>query len=237
MASFRTVRIADDDPVLAQTGAEVWRVDLDAAREPPADAIEDLTEAERGRLARYRQVGDRARFACLRAALRRELGTRLGLPPRAVPIRIDPAGRPHLDGEPIRFSLAHSGEHGLIGLHATRRIGVDLEQLRPLDRIEAAARLILSPPEYGIWEAQPIEARLALLLRAWTAKEALLKAAGVGLASEPTSFRVLTETDDLAPHDPIAGLPFQSGDVVHALAVPPGYQAAVALLASPRDAA
>ena len=74
-----------------------------------------------------------------------------GVPPRQVPLRIGPHGRPELDGAsgspPVRFSLTHT--RGLIAcvLARTTDVGVDAEDLgRGLD-LDAIARRYFAPAE------------------------------------------------------------------------------------------
>lgn len=227
------IPIALDDAALRAHDLELWRVDLDAAREPSAEAVADLDADERARLARFRQVGDRARFAGLRAVLRQRLGIRLGIASSAVPIRIDARGKPRLPGDALWFSLAHCGDHGLIALSATNPVGVDLEQARSYERLDALADLTLSESERALWTNTRPGDRRALFLRAWTAKEAVLKAAGTGLLTDPRSLTVLDEHGTLAVRGTTACIGFDPfGDVVRPLSVAVGYAAALAVLTS-----
>lgn len=227
-----SVPVALDDPALREGGLEAWRVDLDASREPPQEAVADLDEAERARLARFHRVGDRARFACVRSTLRRRLGARLGLPAPAVPIRTDASGKPCLPDDAFWFSVAHSGDHGLIALHA-RPVGVDIEEARDYGDLEGLADAILSAAERPVWLAERPERRPALLLRAWTAKEALLKAAGSGLLGDPKALTVLAGDGALTVRGERRRLGFDpAGAILRALSAPAGYAAALAVLAA-----
>ncbi len=85
-----------------------------------------------------------------------------------------------------------------------RRPGVDIElRDRRLPDTRALARSVLSPAELDALDRSPRGERDALFLRAWTRKEAVLKAMGVGLSMPTTGFDVLRLTgsavEDVSP--------------------------------------
>lgn len=116
----------------------------------------------------------------MRAALRTLLGRYLRSSPISVPIEIEPAGKPFVEGGP-HFSLSHSGDMGLIAV-ASDRVGVDIEKVRAFPNAAALVERFFSTEESQQFAALPESLRNTAFIRGWTAKEALLKAAGVGLA-------------------------------------------------------
>jgi len=119
--------------------------------------------------------------------LRAVLGRYLGRPAAAVQFtrRTDPNARPGLPpGARLRldFSLSHAGDFAAVAVTRGIRVGVDVETPRPrLDPI-AVARAHFAPSETAALEACAQARQAALFLRLWTAKEAVLKALGTGLA-------------------------------------------------------
>ncbi len=113
-----------------------WRVPLRLEAPIPADDWAILSPAEADRAARLRQPADRVRSACTRAALRRLLGERIGLPPQDVPLAAGAHGRPALAGP---FGTGWAGwagwarEAGFQRL-ALRRIRTHRPGGRPLGR-------------------------------------------------------------------------------------------------------
>ncbi len=91
-----------------------------------------------------------------------------------------PHGKPRLPGG-AQFSLTHGGTLAAISL-ASRPCGVDAE---PLDRTISRPERLFSPQELSSGFSQP-----AL----WTRKEAVLKAAGCGIAHPLTSLDVSGRT-------------------------------------------
>jgi phosphopantetheinyl transferase len=99
---------------------------------------------------------------------------------------------------PFALSLAHSGEVGVAlvrpgGPHAPG-VGIDVEQTVPRDR--AAHDFALSESESallrGLADAQSEPLWFA---RFWTAKEAVAKAEGTGLAGNPRKFAIVSADD------------------------------------------
>ncbi len=118
--------------------------------------------------------------------LERMLGDRLGVPHSSIELTRDERGKPRIayPRTDLRFSISHSSATTVVALAWGREVGVDVEFLgrdvtgwtmwpgvlttAELERLPTAA-----------------SARNAHLLRAWVAKEAILKASGVGLALDP----------------------------------------------------
>lgn len=107
-------------------------------------------------------------------------------------------GRPLAAGAPgVGVSVSHAGGLLLVALAACCRVGVDVEPLaeRGLERLPAHA---LTTAELRELEA-PGADRIASFLSYWTRKEALLKAAGVGLAIEPRSIELAPPAGSAQP--------------------------------------
>ncbi len=181
------------------TGIEVFRLDLDTQVDAAA-ARRTLTAAERARADRFARTADRGRFTATRAALRGLLAERLGQQPGAVPIAADAHGKPFVDlpGERApAFNVSHSGVHALIALGDPRTVhalGVDIEQCRAGIEVEAMLSMAFTAREgRKVREApDPLQA----LYSRWAAKEALLKAVGVGVAEHLQSIGILDRGED-----------------------------------------
>ncbi len=183
-----------------------------------------LDAAERKRAADFHRERDRRMYTAAHVALRLLLGARLQTAPEAVefireecPTCGEPHGRPAVPGGRLHFSLSHSGGLALIGL-ADTVIGVDVEQTPSLDVATQTARM-LHPDETAELEALPEQDRAVGFGRAWTRKEAYLKAIGTGLSRSP-ALDYMGTGQTPAQHQPDWTL----ADV----AVPEGYLAAAA---------
>lgn len=103
--------------------------------------------------------------------------------PREVRLGRNRAGRPEVLGAPwLSVSLSHTGGAVLAACSVAGPVGVDIERVRPLRRPADLAARILDPADLARWRTRPRAERETALLRRWTCKEAVLKAAGCGLA-------------------------------------------------------
>jgi 4'-phosphopantetheinyl transferase len=106
-----------------------------------------------------------------RVALRRS-AARLGV--RLPKLQKKENGAP-VPSEGIYWSLAHKSRY-VAAVAVPRPVGIDIEQLRPVK--DGLAERIAASEE---WRLFPGDRHLAFF-RCWTAKEAVLKAEGVGIA-------------------------------------------------------
>ena len=102
-------------------------------------------------------------------------------------------GKPVLLGPDaeLTFNFSRSGGHALLAIGRDVPIGVDLERVDRVQDLDRLARLNLDATEHESWsELSPAE-RERGFLRAWTRKEACLKAWGVmGLSLDPQRLHV-----------------------------------------------
>ncbi len=127
--------------------------------------------------------------------LRAVLAEHMGLPPDRVPLERAPSGRPTVGGASgLEVSVSHTAGLVLVAVGRERRVGVDVELVRerPLRLLPAHA---LADAELAVLECCPVDKRLHALLRYWVRKEAVLKAAGVGLAIDPREVEVSSPTE------------------------------------------
>ncbi|MEO5678211.1 MAG: 4'-phosphopantetheinyl transferase superfamily protein [Acidimicrobiales bacterium] len=166
--------------MLAADGVHVWRV---ALGERPAGAAL-LSADERERAVRLRFERDRSAFVAGRAALRTILGGYLGADPAALGFVATEGGKPSVvDGGDLCFSFSRSTPWALVAVTRQRQVGVDIECVRPLTDVAGLVRAFFSPAEAEALAALPDAGRLAGFFAGWTAKEALAKATGSGLAA------------------------------------------------------
>jgi 4'-phosphopantetheinyl transferase len=197
--------------------------------EPDARTLSNLTDDERERMARFRFVEDRVRFAATRSTLRALLGSALNQAPERVPIQLGPNGKPCVSPElGMHFNVSHSGTEGLLAMSRGGPVGIDVEYRRPDVDYRSVAARVFAPSELAELDQLDETAALERFYRGWTYKEAVLKALGLGMASEPRRFAVLERPDLVVSAEPDA-LPVSPSRLhVAALPVPAGYAAALA---------
>ena len=82
----------------------------------------------------------------------------------------------------VAASLSHSGDRVLGALATAGLVGVDVERIRPRKEWDELASFALHPAERERIDALQGAARWRGFYRAWTLKEAMAKALGIGLA-------------------------------------------------------
>lgn len=169
---------------------DVWAIDL----EVPASAAKRLSavldDEEMDRLAGFRTESLRRRFAVAHAATRQILGGYLNLPFEAMRFNRGANNKPAVRGFSIAFNLSHSGELALCAVAAGGRLGVDIETVRAVPDAESLVSRFLARGEAEEFFQLPVIAREHAFLRAWTRKEAFMKATGEGMRRALDSFDV-----------------------------------------------
>lgn len=153
-----------------------------------------LTTDELARAKRFHFERDRRRFIVARGLLRRLLGGYLALPPQEIRFTYSDHGKPALldaqNPSGLQFNLSHSGEMMLVGVTLGHAIGVDIEQVRPLDDMMGIAASFFSAHENEMLATVPEGQKELAFFNCWTRKEAYIKAQGQGLSIPLNSFDV-----------------------------------------------
>jgi 4'-phosphopantetheinyl transferase len=125
-----------------------------------------------------------------RARLRALLGALLGIAPERVPLRSSAFGKPEVSSAGIHFNLSHARDVMLVAVSTDRPVGVDLEIPGPNEDPSPVVRAFFTARERDAWAALPPEEKLPSFYRAWTVKEAFLKARGGGLSGRVDSVEI-----------------------------------------------
>ena len=205
---------------------QVWQISLEVSEETLQAYENCLSVDERSRADRFHFLADRRRFIVSRGTLRHLLSRQFGRSPKDIEFCYGEYGKPSivLDSEShcnFHFNVSHSGELALCALGGQARVGVDIEKLKPIQRLDSMMERCLSKIELDQVNNEP-EPTHAFLQR-WTCKEAYLKAIGLGLSQsmqtvevEITPFKLVSVPKDCA-----------DGWQLHPIEVPEGYVSAL----------
>jgi 4'-phosphopantetheinyl transferase len=103
--------------------------------------------------------------------------------PETIELAYTDRGRPILPhDETVQFSISHTHDLVAIALTAGARVGIDLECVQPHWDLPELAKQIFSEKDLQTFQALAASEAPAAFFRAWTRKEAYLKARGEGIA-------------------------------------------------------
>lgn len=194
----------------AGVSVDVWIAELDENADAPSSLTASLSPAEVARARRYRFASDARRFALSHAALRLVLARYAHVAPHALVFSNrcrfcgGGHGRPTLVGIRDRpdFNMARTAGSAIIAVAYNAVVGCDVEHL---DRAspsvlgdEMGAAVLCECERRALEGANDVERR-ARVLSCWCRKEAVLKAAGQGLAFDPRSLVTGVAVDPPTP--------------------------------------
>ncbi len=183
-----------DDRGVEADEVHVWRVALDR---PEADArrcFQVLSADELLRVERLHVEQDRLRFAAGRSALRTILGRIPGEGPARLEFEYAENGKPRLANREIKdqleFNVSHSHSLALVAVAWSRRVGVDVEQVREMADFGEIVERFFSQHERAAFAKIEHDQRTEAFFRGWVRKEAVLKVTGAGMSLPLDSFDV-----------------------------------------------
>ena len=204
-------------------GIEIWLLKLNLQAPISNSDFLLLNEYERANALRFHTHADQVRSTATRAALRRLLVTKVAMPSCKLNFLTNNFGKPYLKGaSDIDFNVSHAGEYALIAISTKGKIGVDIEDCdRQLD-VRALSEYVFTR----------IERQCAIettedFIKRWVAKEAVLKAVGVGISEHLQVVSVLPDNNE--GYRVICDYPKWEGIKVWSIKVPNRYAAALAV--------
>lgn len=167
---------------------DIWPLTLTGEDAEYSRCLGWLDQRERARAARFLRRQDSERYVLAHGGLRFILGHYLGLDPARIEFSSTSTGKPKLAGlrpehMALTFNLSHAHGQAMVVIGQGREVGVDLEMIREDVEVLKLAERFFSGREQLHMRSTAPESRSREFFRYWVAKEAVLKAEGVGLAS------------------------------------------------------
>ena len=173
---------------------DVWRsrIDLSAAKIDEYRAT--LSDDELKRAEQFTFPNKQEEYVVTRGLLRSALALVLKQDPGSFNFNYSESKKPYLktevDRQPIAFNVSHSHGQALVAISLGRKLGVDIEKIRPEVEFEKLASRFFSSAEHkALMECAQAE-RVAAFFATWTRKEAFVKAVGKGIAFGLSEFDV-----------------------------------------------
>jgi len=157
-------------------------------------------EEKTAAIRRFVRRDDRLRGLWSSLLIRSLICRDLGIPNHELRFGREEWGKPFLLNRPAyQFNAAHAGDWA-IAITDCRPVGVDIEEIRPLDLTIAHSHF--SPAEAAALDAQPAAEKQGYFFSLWVLKESFLKATGEGLHRELSSFTVTPSTQGVRLDQP-----------------------------------
>lgn len=146
---------------------------------------------DRTAVSKYRYYDDCMRSAAGRLLARTLLAEYSELPVNQIRVRREKYGKPIMESSLgrnlIKYSVSHSGEMVVLAFTKGGSIGIDIEEQKRIPEYKDLASNIFAPEE----SSRIIKSKNSgLFYTYWTAKEAYLKALGLGLSKSLKSFYI-----------------------------------------------
>ena len=164
---------------------------LRLAKLEEAASFEGLLHAtEREQAAAVPNPLQRSRFVVSRGLRRAMLSACTGVSADSLVFAHDGEGKPRVQGLPgWDFNLSHAGDYVAVVV-GRGSVGVDIEKYREVREMESIVGRYFHPEERDAWHALPSARRPAAFFLLWSAREAAMKCAGLGLAKGLSVTRV-----------------------------------------------
>jgi 4'-phosphopantetheinyl transferase len=218
---------------LELNAVHLWGIELDGSPRCLERCVQWLDEEEQHRAARLVREEDRQHYVFAHGGLRAVLSRYLGIGPDVVEMYRSESGKPSLTkelrGQPaITFNMSHAQGRALIAVSKGQEVGVDLERIRSDVEVAKLSERYFAPSEHATIMQSTQEQRAARFFRYWVAKEAVLKAQGIGLRAL-SQCEILMATDGVGAEVQVpVGSPLQDNWRVRLLSCGEGWEAAVA---------
>ncbi len=184
LASNRTVS-------LERNSVHVWFATFSAMSPALECFTSTLDSTESLRMSRFVYEHLRVRFAQAHGLLRLLLSRYADCSPRELVFSQGTHGKPSLvNAKGLSFSLSHSGDGVAIAIARDIDIGIDIEEIKPIEDRDGLVERFFSPDEFSCYKHLPPSMQESAFFRLWTRKEAFVKGLGLGLSHPLDSFSV-----------------------------------------------
>ena len=152
-----------------------------------------LTPPERSHAATIGSPLQRARFVVSRGLRREMFSSCSGIPAADLQFTADGEGKPRVsNADGWDFNLSHAGDYVAVVV-GRGRVGIDLEQHREVREMSSIVERYFHPDEARAWRQAEESQRAEAFFLFWSAREAAMKCAGLGLAKGLSLTRVAPE--------------------------------------------
>ena len=182
---------------LSENTAHLWRANVPDLLSQVESYTLLLNQEELERAHRYKYEVHRHRYIIARGLLRQILSLYTKILPHQLFFSKGPHGKPFLSSNPyqIQFNVSHSHDVVVYAFNLYNEIGVDTEKVEAHFN-ENVAKRFFSENENAHLNKLKMNEKIAACYRLWVAKEALIKAFGLGIFTPLNEFSVDVMKED-----------------------------------------
>lgn len=184
---------------LTDSDIHIWCASLSASAEDLSRYTTLLSQDELERAKRFHFERDHNHFIVGRALLRTFIGSYLDMEPSQIEFVYGQYGKPALKTvlhkKHLEFNLSHSKDFAVYAFGLDRKIGIDLEHIRPMPDMDDFVRQFFSLRENVLVNSLSGKQKEETFFKIWTCKEAFLKANGSGLTVPINQVEISVEHD------------------------------------------
>jgi len=184
---------------LTDSNLHIWCASLNSSPEELAHYNSLLSQDEIARAKMFYFEKDHNHFIVGRGLLRTLLGSYLNVEPSQIGFIYGKYGKPALQTgthkTTLDFNLSHSKDYAIYAFCLNRKIGIDLEHVRPMPDLYDFARQFFSLRENVLINSLAGKQKEEAFFKIWTCKEAFLKANGSGLTIPINQVEISLESD------------------------------------------
>jgi 4'-phosphopantetheinyl transferase len=188
-----------------------------------------LSPDEIFRYRRYLIPEKKEQFLYSRGLIRNLLSSYLNVSPESIELSNNHSGKPYLSDANLSFNVSHSSDLLIIGICSGSEIGVDIQNVYPIENPETIIKNTFSQKERTFLSKYQNNDLHIPFFSIWTAKEAYIKALGEGFQKNSKDFSLIPEPSRgvfqlLDPSNKDQESPW----TIRSVEVIPGYVAAIA---------
>lgn len=178
----------------------IWRILAHTFLSQVKYLSEVLAHEEKERASRFYFEKDRLTFMIIRGLLRVIIGQYIKAEPAEIQFDYNAFGKPFLrwqeGASAFHFNVSHSHGVALVAITRRKRIGIDLEKIRPILDADVIVDRFFTPQEAANLKSVPFAEQGKAFFTWWTCKEAFVKAIGEGLAYPLDQFDIVDVIQD-----------------------------------------
>lgn len=169
----------------------VWHATFLPEQPSQLNETQILDDAEIARAHRFRFAVHKNRYLHAHVLLRKILSCYLDCNPKSICFIKDTHGKPLIafPNNSLQFNLSHSENEFICALHSHHPVGIDIEIIKPAVDLTLAQRYFTDTEYQSLLNCDDNEKASAFYFL-WTAKEAIIKAAGLALIASLKQFSI-----------------------------------------------